>query len=343
MSDMENPLGLSGFEFLEFATHTPKEADELVRLFIGLGFEAAARHRSKDVTLYRQGGINFILNREKDCFAHSFALVHGPSVCALGFRVEDSQAALARALAHGEKPHESRIGPGELAIPAIRGLHGSLIYLVDRHGAKGSIYEVDFRSLPAPTHEQHLLAVDHVSHVVMTGHMETWARFYHDIFGFREEAAHRIADAAGTVLSKVVTSPCGQIRIPINEPTGAGTVTEQFIHDYFGEGIQHIALRADDLAATVDAAMDRGVEFLPIPERYYDDLRHKGTLAAEVIDHLQDRNMLIDFDATGGLLQAYTKPVAGTIFFELLERRDHTGFGHRNASTRLAALHALQR
>jgi 4-hydroxyphenylpyruvate dioxygenase len=342
MSDPQNPLGLSGFEFLEFATHTPKEADELVRLFDGLGFEPAARHRSKDVTLYRQGGINFILNREKDCFAHSFALVHGPSVCAMGFRIEDSRAALARALAHGEKQHESRIGPGELAIAAIRGLHGSLIYLVDRHGAKGSIYEVDFRSLPATMHDPHLTAVDHVSHVVMQGHMEIWARFYHDIFGFREETAYRIADASGTVLSKVVTSPCGTIRIPINEPASAGTVTEQFIHDYFGEGIQHIALRANDLAATVDEAMARGVEFLPIPDAYYAGLRHDDRLSPELIDGLQDRNMLIDFDATGGLLQAYTKPVAGTIFFELLERRDHTGFGHRNTSTRLSALQALR-
>jgi 4-hydroxyphenylpyruvate dioxygenase len=139
-----------------------------------------------------------------------------------------------------------------------------------------------------------------------------------------------------------VTSPDGHIRIPINEPSSGGTATEQFIHDYFGEGIQHIALRADDLAAAVDEAVGRGVEFLPIPDRYYDDLRKAGRLAPALIERLQDRNMMIDFDETGGLLQAYTKPVAGTIFFELLERRDHTGFGHRNASTRLSALQALR-
>src|SRR5262249_3230004 len=154
-------------------------------------FAPAARHRSKDVTLYRQGGINFILNREPDCFAHSFALVHGPSVCAMAFRVADARAALDRALQHGEKRHEGKIGPGALAIPAIRGLHGSLIYLVDRHGAKGSIYDVDFRAVPVPAHEEHLWQLDHISHVVMPGHAAQWVRFYREIFGFHEEPAHR--------------------------------------------------------------------------------------------------------------------------------------------------------
>ena len=339
----DNPLGLAGFEFLEFAIYAPKEAGALVGMFEGLGLTPAARHRSKDVTLYRRGDVNFIVNLEPNCFAHSFALVHGPSVCAMAFRVEDAQAALARALAHGEKRYEGRIGPGELAIPAIRGLNGSLVYLVDRFGAKGSIYDVDFRMAPAaaaagsgPT------AIDHVSHVVARGQMEHWVRFYCDIFGFREEPAHRIADATGAILSKVVDSPCGQIRIPINEPLDADTEADRFIHDYFGEGVQHIALRTSDLMATVETATRNGVEFLPIPESYYAELRRASAVPPDVAERLQRHNILIDIDDNGSLLQAYTKPVAGTIFFELLERRSHTGFGHRNASTRLAALRALR-
>ena len=339
--DGDNPLSLSGLEFLEFAAYTAAETDALVRVFEGLGFAAAARHRSKDVALYRQGEINFILDREPDCFARSFAITHGPSVCAMAVRVGDAQAALARALAHGAKTYEGRVGPGELAIPAIRGLYGSLIYLVDRHGRKGSIYEVDFRPVAAPVDDHSLTAIDHVSHVVMQGHMDTWVTFYRDIFGFHEEHAYRIADASGAFLSEVVTSPCGNIRIPINEPATGGTMAERFIHDYFGEGIQHIALRSRDLAATVERAGTRGVEFLPIPESYYSALRRHAGLSSDLIDALQARHMLVDVGDRGLLLQAYTKPVAGTIFFELVERRDHTGFGHGNASVRLASLRAL--
>ena len=337
-----NPLGLDGLEFLEFATYTPADADAFAHLFAGLGFLPAAQHRSKNVTLYRQGAINFILNREPDCFAHSFALVHGPSVCAMAFRVRDAQAALARALEHGEKRYDGRIGPGELAIPAIRGLHGSLIYLVDRYGSRGSIYDVDFRSLPMPVAAPGLTDIDHLSHVVMRGHMAQWERFYCDIFGFREEPAHRIADAAGTILSQVVDSPCGRIRIPINESLGPDTEADHFIHEYFGEGVQHIALRTNDLIAAVERAVREGVEFLPIPEDYYAGLRRAGNLPSEMIDRLQQGRIMADLDGTGMLLQAYTKPVAGTVFFELLQRRDHTGFGHRNAATRLAALRALR-
>lgn len=339
----DNPLGLAGFEFLEFAVYTPKEAGALVRLFEGLGLAAAARHRSKDVTLYRRGEVNFVLNLEPDCFAHSFALVHGPSVCAMAFRVRDAQAALARALAHGEQRYEGRHGPGELDIPAIRGLNGSLVYLVDLFGAKGSIYDVDFRMVPMPAATKPGPdAIDHVSHVVVRGQMEHWVRFYCDIFGFREEPAHRIADASGAILSKVVDSPCGLIRIPINEPLDHDTEADHFIHDYFGEGVQHIALRTSDLMAAVADAARNGVEFLPIPETYYAALRAAAVVPLDLVDRLQQHNILIDIDGGGSLLQAYTKPVAGTIFFELLERRAHAGFGHRNASTRLAALRALR-
>lgn len=337
-----NPLGLDGLEFLEFATYTPADAEAFARLFAGLGFAPAAQHRSKNVTLYRQGAVNFILNREPDCFAHAFALVHGPSVCAMAFRVRDAQAALARSLEHGEKRYDGHVGPGELAIPAIRGLHGSLIYLVDRYGPRGSIYEVDFRSLPMPVAAEGLTDIDHLSHVVMRGHMAQWERFYCDIFGFREEPAHRIADASGTILSQVVDSPCGRIRIPINEPLDPDTEADHFIHEYFGEGVQHIALRTDDLIGTVEAAMRRGVEFLPIPSSYYAALRKAGILPADVVEHIQACQIMVDVDGAGWLLQAYTKPVAGSIFFELLQRRNHTGFGHRNAATRLAALRALR-
>jgi 4-hydroxyphenylpyruvate dioxygenase len=337
-----NPLGLDGLEFLEFATYTAVEAEAFARLFSGLGFVTAAQHRSKPVTLYRQGEINFVLNREPDCFAHSFALVHGPSVCAMAFRVRDSRAALDRALEHGERRYDGRIGPGELSIPAIRGLHGSLIYLVDRYGSRGTIYDVDFHVVPAPAGNAGLTTVDHLSHVVMRGQMAHWVHFYCDIFGFREEPAHRIADASGAILSRVVDSPCGRIHIPINEPLDPGTEADHFIHEYFGEGVQHIALRTGDLMTAVEIAMRGGVEFLPIPGNYYAALRDAGSLAPDVVDKLQACNIMVDVDGAGQLLHVYTKPVAGTIFFELLERRDHTGFGHRNAATRLAALRALR-
>ncbi len=257
MTDLwDNPMGTDGFEFVEYAALDPKA---LGSLFETMGFRAVAKHRHKDVTLFRQGDVNFIINGEPGSFGQSFARIHGPCVCAIAFRVKDAAAAYKRAVGLGAWGVEPHPGPMELAIPAIKGIGDSLIYLIDRYPEKDaghSIYDVDFRFFPGVDPRPAgvgLTHVDHLTHNVHRGRMKEWAGFYERLFNFREVRYFDIEGKLTGLRSKAMTSPCGKIRIPINESADESSQIQEYLDAYRGEGIQHIALSTDDIYETVEA------------------------------------------------------------------------------------------
>ncbi|MEO9900632.1 MAG: 4-hydroxyphenylpyruvate dioxygenase [Nisaea sp.] len=330
---VENPMATDGFEFVEYTAPDP---ENLKSLFRSLGFTAVARHRSKDVTLFRQGGVNFIVNGEPDSFAQSFARVHGPSCCAIAFRVKDAAAAYDRALKRGARPFEGKVGPMELNIPAIHGIGDSLIYLVDRYGEQ-SIYDVDF--VPLDGVEQvpagaGFTMVDHLTHNVHRGRMDVWADFYEKLFNFREIRYFDIEGKLTGLKSKAMTSPCGKIRIPINESSDDKSQIEEYLTAYKGEGIQHIAMATDDIFASVEALKAAGSRFMtPPPDTYYEMLDERLPGHGEDVASLKQHGILIDGAPTengGLLLQIFTETVIGPIFLELIQRKGDEGFGEGN-------------
>jgi 4-hydroxyphenylpyruvate dioxygenase len=326
--DAANPMGTDGFEFVEYAAPDP---DLLRRLFETMGLPAVARHRSKNVTLHRRGDIHFIINAEHDSFAQAFARAHGPCACAMAFRVADAAAAYNRALELGARPGPVTAGPMELNIPSIVGIGGSLIYLVDRYGER-TIYDVDF--VPAPPSrvvDTRLSRIDHLTHNVRRGNMNLWAGFYERLFNFREIRYFSIEGRETGLFSRALTSPCGRIRIPINESQDDKSQIEEYLNEYKGEGIQHIALGSDDIYASVDALRSLGVEFQETPATYYEGVDARVTGHRERLDELERRDILIDGSADQGiLLQIFTKNVIGPIFFEIIERKGNDGFGEGN-------------
>ncbi len=330
MADLfENPMGTDGFEFVEYTAPDP----ELLRaLFARMGFPVTARHRSKNVTLHRQGDINFVINAEPSGFGQQFARRHGPSACAMAFRVKDAGHAFRRAVALGARPVEIEVGPMELRIPAIEGIGGSLVYLVDRYGER-TIYDVDFvpvadtSAVPAAG----LALIDHLTHNVARGQMDTWAGFYERLFNFREIRYFDIEGKKTGLFSRAMTSPCGKIRIPINESQDDKSQIEEYIREYRGEGIQHIALSTPDIYATVDRLRAAGVEFQDTPDTYYEGVDARVTGHQESLERMQQRRILIDGSAGDGiLLQIFTKNVIGPIFFEIIQRKGNEGFGEGN-------------
>jgi len=332
---LENPMGTDGFEFVEYAAPDP----ELLRsLFTKMGFPAVAKHKRKDVTLHRQGDINFIINAEPGSFAEEFATEHGPCACAMAFRVKDAAKAHERALKLGATNVLGDIAEGELTIPAIEGIGGSRLYLVDRYGAKGTIYDVDFDFFPdaaerEASHASHLTYLDHLTHNVHRGRMNHWADFYERLFNFREIRYFDIEGKVTGLISKAMTSPDGKIRIPLNESQDDKSQIEEFLRDYNGEGIQHIALGSDDIYSTVDTLRGRGIKFQDTPDTYYElvDARVEGH--GEPTAELEKRRILVDGAPTEGqglLLQIFTQNVIGPIFFEIIQRKGNEGFGEGN-------------
>ncbi len=328
-----NPMGTDGFEFVEYTASNP---EDLNRLFTEMGFSPIAGHRSKNVTLYRQGGVNFIVNAEPTSFAQSFAQVHGPSVCAIAFRVVDAKQAYDRALQLGAKPFHGQVGPMELNIPAIHGIGDSLIYFVDRYTSP-SIYDIDF--VPIEGADQNpvgsgLNLIDHLTHNVSRGRMDVWAHFYEKLFNFRELRYFDIEGKLTGLFSKAMTSPCGKIRIPINESADDKSQIEEYLQAYNGEGIQHIALSTEDIYGSVDQLRSTGVSFMTAPPAsYYDMLDERLPHHDEDIGELKKRGILIDGAPTkdgGNLLQIFTETVIGPIFFEIIQRKGDDGFGEGN-------------
>jgi 4-hydroxyphenylpyruvate dioxygenase len=337
----DNPMGTAGFEFIEYAAPDPAA---MAQVFERMGFRPVARHRHKNVTLYRQGEINFILNAEPDSFAQRFARLHGPSVCAIAFRVQDAARAYERATALGAWGFANQAGPGELNIPAIKGVGDSLIYLVDRwrgkNGARagdiGNIgfYDVDFEALPgaALDHEGNgLLYIDHLTHNVHRGRMKEWVEFYERLFNFREIRYFDIEGQVTGVKSRALTSPCGSIRIPINEEGNErpGQISE-YLERYHGEGIQHIAMGARDLYRTVDALRASGVKLLDTVDTYYELVDKRIPGHGENLAELKKRKILIDGRPGELLLQIFSENQLGPIFFEFIQRKGDEGFGEGN-------------
>jgi 4-hydroxyphenylpyruvate dioxygenase len=351
MDLFENPMGTDGFEFVEYTAPDPQQ---LGALFEQLGFTAVARHRSKDVLLYRQGRINFIVNREPDSFAQSFARVHGPSACAFAMRVKDAARAYHRALELGAKPFQGKVGPMELNIPAIRGIGDSLIYLVDRYpGNNGalSIYDVDFVPLENVAQEPRgagLIEIDHLTHNVYAGRMDVWAKFYEKLFNFREIRYFDIKGQKTGLTSRALTSPCGKIRIPINEPSDKGSQIQEYLDAYHGEGIQHIALSAADIFETVESLRERHVRFLDTPDAYYERVDARVPNHGEDLARMKSARILLDGEGVDKdhhedkLLQIFTETVIGPIFFEIIQRKGNQGFGEGNFRALFESIEADQ-
>ncbi|HQP68129.1 MAG TPA: 4-hydroxyphenylpyruvate dioxygenase [Quisquiliibacterium sp.] len=337
MTDLfDNPMGLMGFEFVEFAAPAP---GVLEPVFERLGFSLVARHRSKQVLLYRQGGINFVVNNEPRSQAAYFAAEHGPSACGMAFRVRDSHKAYARALELGAQPIDIPTGPMELRLPAIKGIGGAPLYLIDRFEDGRSIYDIDFEFLPGvdrhpPGHG--LKLIDHLTHNVYRGRMGFWAAFYERLFNFREIRYFDIKGEYTGLASKAMTAPDGLIRIPLNEESsrGAGQI-EEFLMQYNGEGIQHIALLTDGLVATVDRLQMAGVPLMSAPnDVYYEMLDERLPGHGLDVPALSTRGILVDGATHDGpprlLLQIFSQTLLGPVFFEFIERRADEGFGEGN-------------
>src|ERR1044071_8499921 len=341
----DNPMGTDGFEFVEY---TGPEPAQLATLFERMGFVAAARHRSKNVTLYRQGDVNFIVNTEPESFAQAFARLHGPSVCAIAFRVKDAPAAYDRAIRLGAKPVQGKLGPMELNIPAIEGIGGSLIYLVDRYG-EHTIYDVDFLPLTERGGDAlsglGLTGIDHLTHNVHRGRMALWAEFYERLFNFREIRYFDIEGKFTGLHSKAMTSPDGKIRIPINESADDKSQIAEYLQAYHGEGIQHIALAASGIYETVERLREHGVTFMSVPETYYEAVDTRLPGHGEDLARLRRDQILIDGapgDGLGLLLQIFTETVIGPIFFEIIERKGNEGFGEGNFRALFESIEADQ-
>ncbi len=339
MTDLfENPMGLTGFEFIEFASPTP---GLLEPVFEQLGFTLVAKHRSKDVVLYRQNDINFIINREPNSPAAYFAAEHGPSACGMAFRVKDAHKAYKLALERGAQPIEIATGPMELRLPAIKGIGGAPLYLIDRFEDGKSIYDIDFEFVEGVDRRpagHGLNLIDHLTHNVYRGRMAFWADFYERLFNFREIRYFDIKGEYTGLTSKAMTAPDGKIRIPLNEEAkkGGGQI-EEFLMQFNGEGIQHIALICDNLQETVDKLALAGVPLATAPnDVYYEMLDTRLPGHGHNIPELQTRGILMDGTTEGGqprlLLQIFSQPALGPVFFEFIQRQgDYSeGFGEGN-------------
>jgi 4-hydroxyphenylpyruvate dioxygenase len=340
----ENPIGTAGFEFVEY---TAPDVAQLNAFFEQMGFRAVARHRSKNVTLYRQGASNFIVNAEPDSHGSRFARLHGPSACAMAFRVKDAAFAYKELIARGAKPFQNQVGPMELNIPAIEGIGGSVLYLVDRYGER-SIYDVDFVPTDPAKGFEHpgagLTYIDHVTHNVFRGNMDKWAGFYETLFNFREIRYFDIEGKLTGLKSRAMTSPDGNIRIPINESSDDKSQIHEYLEEYKGEGIQHIAMGTDDIYGAVETLRDKGIAFQQTPGTYYDRLDNRIKGHGEDVPRLRRDGILMDgaVDDTGLLLQIFTQNAIGPIFFEIIQRKGNQGFGEGNFKALFESIEADQ-
>ncbi|CUS49094.1 MAG: 4-hydroxyphenylpyruvate dioxygenase HppD [Idiomarinaceae bacterium HL-53] len=331
-----NPLGTDGFEFVEYTAPDEKGINALKNLFIMLGFTEVAKHRRKQVWLYKQNDINFIVNAQPGSQAEKFASSHGASVCGMAFRVKDAEHAFNHAVANGAKEFKSDVGMMEINIPAVFGIGESALYFVDRYGQK-TIYDIDFEfydnwEADMKKNEVGMDYVDHLTHNVFRGNMDLWAGFYERIGNFREVRYFDIEGKLTGLLSRAMTSPCGKIRIPINESHDDKSQIEEYLREYNGEGIQHIAMSSDDIYKTVRTLREGGMEFMPTPDTYYDKIDERVEGHTESVDDLRDLRILIDGAPMkdGILLQIFTKTVIGPVFFEIIQRKGNEGFGEGN-------------
>lgn len=331
-----NPIGLDGIEFIEYTSSNPEALEKTFQL---VGFVKVADHKTKNASLYRQRGINFILNKEKESFAEKFNKDHGPSVCATGFRVASAEQALKNAVERGAKEFT---GEGH-AFPCIYGIGDSLIYFVDSSQDEKN-YEEDFNFVADKNQKGvGLLTIDHLTNNVQKNKMEEWCNFYKDIFNFREVRFFDIQGKETGLVSKVMRSPCDRITIPINEPRGEKSQIQEYIEEYKGAGIQHIALSTANIYKSVNELKNNGVRFLETPDTYYEFLPKRLPHINENIEALQDLRILVDGDEDGYLLQIFTQNLVGPIFFEIIQRKNHEGFGEGNFQALFESIEEDQR
>lgn len=323
-----NPVGLMGIEFVEYAGQNPKDFEQLFEKF---GFKKFANHKSQKVQLFRQGDINFLINSEPASFAHEFQKIHGPSISSMGFRVKNAQAAFEVAVQRGARPYKGAFKT-VCPFPAVYGIGDSLIYFVDKFGAAQNMYESDYDFLT--TDRTHVgmgfMLVDHLTNNVPQGKMQEWCEFYEKIFGFKERRFFDIKGKKTGLISKVMASHDGKICIPINEPTDPKSQIQEYLDEYKGPGIQHLALLTNDICSSISAVRNKGISFLDAPDTYFDMIPDRVPNVSEKIDRLKDLRVLVDGDQTGYLLQIFSQNLIGPIFFEVIQRKGHNGFGDGN-------------
>jgi 3-dehydroshikimate dehydratase len=326
-----------GVEFIEFAVDD-RTADELAKFISGLGFRHIAQHKSKAVSRWSQGAINLVINKEKEGFAHSHYITHGPSVCALGLKVDSAAATLDRAEMLRDTPFRQKVGPGELEIPAVRGVGGSLLYFLDSASKLAKVWQVEFDPVAADkSTDAGLTVVDHISQSMHYEEMLSWLLFYTSLLDVQKTPQVDITDPGGIVRSQVVETTDGALRIALNASQSPRTQSSRFLNEYFGSGVQHIAFGSTDILATAARLKENGIQTLRIPENYYDDLEARVDIDPALLKLLKDNNILYDRDANGEYLQLYTMSFKDLFFLEVVQRRGYKGFGAINAPIRLNA------
>jgi 4-hydroxyphenylpyruvate dioxygenase len=326
-----NPVGTNGFEFVEFASQDPKKLDTL---FKAMGFTLTAKHKTKNVNLYQQGDVNFLLNSIPDGFSEEFTKKHGPCACGMAFRVHNAKSAFDHAVAMGAKPYQGTTDHIGVNIPAIYGIGDSLLYFIELYD-NNQVYKDNFEFInQTPVTGLGLKIIDHLTHNVFTGHMDSWKEnYYEKIFNFREIRHFDIQGKKTGLLSRALTGPCNKIRIPLNESKDDKSQIAEYLKEYNGEGIQHIALSTDNIYETIEAMLKNNVEFLDTPNTYYELIDKRLPGHKEDIPRMQKSNILIDGgEKQGGglLLQIFTQTVIGPIFFEIIQRKGNEGFGEGN-------------
>lgn len=346
LAPQDNPLGSDGFEFVEYSVSSKEEKAELIALFEGLGFAAVADHRSKQVTLMRQGEINFLINSEPYSHFSAFAKAHGPSVCSFAFKVADARKALAYALSQGAQQFEGKADYMELRIPAIYGIGDSVLYFVD-HMTGVDIYNIDFVFRDGVDHHPAgagLEFIDHLTHNVVRGNMDVWSNFYERIGNFREIRYFDIDGKKTGLTSRAMTAPCGKIRIPINESSDDKSQIAEYIREYRGEGVQHIALHTQDIYKTMEILRRKGIPFQQTNDAYFDMIDERIPGHGENVEKLKEMKILIDGapGKDGLLLQIFTENAIGPVFFEIIQRKGNEGFGEGNFQALFESIEADQ-
>ena len=328
MTSQDNPIGLCGIEFTEFAT---PDNDFMHQVFIDFGFSKINKHKEKDILHYKQNDINFLINREKSGFSTEFSKSHGPAICSMGWRVKDAPFAHQEAVKRGAKPVAD--ADKVMNYPAIYGIGDSLIYFIDAFSAVNNIYQDDFEPLSEPqlVAEKGFLRVDHLTNNVYKGTMEKWANFYKDIFSFTEVRYFDIKGAKTGLISYALRSPDGSFWIPINEGKGNDkNQIDEYLNEYNGPGVQHLAFESRDIIASLDAMENTSIKTLDIIEEYYDDIYDRVPQVTEDRERIRHHQILVDGDESGYLLQIFTKNLFGPIFIEIIQRKENDGFGEGN-------------
>ncbi|MFK8138721.1 MAG: 4-hydroxyphenylpyruvate dioxygenase [Bdellovibrionales bacterium] len=324
----ENPIGLDGIDFVEFAD---KDTERLSKVFSNFGFTKIANHKNKSIELWRQGDMNFLLNTDPTGFAAGFTEKHGPSVCSMGFRVKDASSAFDDLLAKGATSYEVETKKSfNIDYPSIFGIGDSLIYFIEDFGSK-NIFDSEYDFVDDKVQSgKGFIRVDHLTNNVPQGDMQKWCDWYEKLFNFKEKRFFDIKGAKTGLESKVMMSPCGKIIIPVNEPTDKKSQIQEYLEEYDGSGVQHIALLSNNIVKSMTEVRKTDTNFLEVPSTYYDAIPDRVPNVEENLGVLEELGLLVDGDDDGYLLQIFTQNLCGPIFFEVIQRKNHDGFGEGN-------------